>query len=196
MSDTLIVPTYRLDLPALPMTAYLLPEAGPDARQDFLSLLHSPGETWISAYGFTLQEMFEEIKAADANGIPVHILLDHTQATGHAEAPLVKDLAGSLVHGDVTITTAGIGSASKSAIWHCKGMVVAPVDGGEAHCWSGSVNFSASGWDQGNHAFRFRCDAWATAYIAQFLRHRQYAREFEPQYQVVTATTVVIATQG
>jgi hypothetical protein len=43
---------------------YFLPEDGNAAKQKFLELLHNFTEVWISAYGFTLQEMFDELKAA------------------------------------------------------------------------------------------------------------------------------------
>jgi hypothetical protein len=165
-------------------TDYFLPEDGAAAEAAFLELLQSPGETWVSAFGCTLAPLFDSVAAADAAGVPIHLLLDHSQSQGHAEAPKVKALAHTLRHGDLTITTAGGGSAEPSQIWHTKGMVVAAADGGAPWCWEGSVNFSASGWKQGNTARLFRSKEWAEAFIQQFTVHRDWARHYEPQYQL------------
>lgn len=165
-------------------TDYFLPEDGAAAEKQFLALLNKLSEVWISAFGFTLQPMFDELKKADAAGAKIHLLLDHSQAVGQAEAPKVKDLATHLKHGDLTITTAGIHSGAPAQIWHWKGMVVEPTDGQEKHCWEGSTNFSLSGWLQGNSARLFRSDAWAKAFVTQFDEHEAWARKNEPQYQV------------
>ena len=157
---------------------YFLPEDGDEAKQEFLGMLHDPQETYIAAYGFTLTQLIDEIIAADKAGVAVHILLDHLQATGHSEAPLVKHLHDSLTCGDLTITTAGPGGHSSSQIWHWKGMVVG------SKCWYGSVNFSDSGWNQGNGAQLFDAPLWASRFIEQFKLHRAWALANEPQYQV------------
>lgn len=162
---------------------FFLPEDGDAAKKEFLNLLSKLSEVWISAFSFTLQPMFDELKKADASGAKIHLLLDHSQSIGQAEASKVKDLAASLKHGDVTITTAGINSGAPDQIWHWKGLVVTPTDAKEKHCWEGSTNFSLSGWLQGNSARLFRSDAWAKVFIAQFEAHRAWARANEPQYQ-------------
>ncbi len=46
-------------------TDYFLPEDRPTAERDFLALLNQLTEVWISAYGFTLQPRFDELKQAD-----------------------------------------------------------------------------------------------------------------------------------
>ena len=168
-------------------TDYFLPEDGQAAEQRFLDLLGHLSEVWISAFGFTLQPMFDELKKADAAGATIHILLDHSQEVGKAEAPKVLDLVKSLRHGDVTITTAGIHSGAPSQIWHWKGMVVRPTDGKDPFCWEGSVNFSTSGWLQGNSARVFRSGPWAKVFVQQFEEHRAWAIAHEPQYQVLGA---------
>ena len=162
-------------------TDYFLPDDGPQAEQVFLSLIQHPAETWICAYGFTLQPLFDAIKAADAAGVKIHLLLDHSQSTGRAEAPKVKDLASSLKNGDVTITTAGLNSGAPSQIWHWKGLVVATE---VPTCWEGSTNFSASAWNQGNSARLFKSNEWARVFVAQFNAHRAWALANEPQYQL------------
>jgi len=180
---------------------YMLPEDGQLCKTEFLNLLNGGyDELWISAYGFTLRPMFDAIKAADARGVKVHLLLDHSQSQGRAELPLVKDLAASLKNGDLTITTAGLGSGKPSNIWHWKGLVAKFNDGNaDLHrfgsdpgrtqppvyfCWEGSTNFSAGAWDQGNSARIFANDEWALAFIEQQQRHIAWAVENEPQYQL------------
>ena len=178
---------------------YFLPEDGVAAQTEFLAVLSGNySELWISAYGFTLQPMFDAIKAADTRGVKCHILLDHTQEVGHAEAPLVKALAEALKNSDITITTAGINSGRPSNIWHIKGMVASFADGNTAlnrfggtletapafFNWEGSTNFSASAWTQGNTARIFSSDEWAKAFIAQQQAHIAWARANESQYQL------------
>jgi hypothetical protein len=179
---------------------YFLPEDGQACQTEFLNLLNGGyQELWICAYGFTLQAMFPALKVADAKGTKIHVLLDHTQESGRAEAPLVKDLASSLKNGDITITTAGLNSGKPSQIWHWKGLVARFDDGNSDisrfsaqangqppvyFCWQGSTNFSASAWDQGNDASIFANDQWALVFIAQQQQHIAWARANEPQYQI------------
>ena len=165
-------------------TDYFLPEDGKIAETKFLELLNNLTEVWICAFGFTLQPMFDELKKTDAKGAKLHILLDHSQEVGQAEAPKVQDLVANLKHGDVTITTAGVNSAHPDQIWHWKGFVVKPTGGKEFYCWEGSTNFSQSAWFQGNSARVFNSDLWGQTFIKQFEAHRAWALAHEPQYQV------------
>ena len=169
---------------SLTETDYLLPEDGDAAKKKFLELLNKLSEAWISAFGFTPQPMFDELKQADAAGAKIHLLLDHSRSVGQAEASKVKDLAASLKRGDLTITTAAINSGAPDQIWHWKGMVVTPTDAKEKHCWEGSENFTLSAWLQGNSARVFRSDPWANVFVRQFEAHRAWARANEPQYHV------------
>jgi hypothetical protein len=165
-------------------TDYFMPEDGPVAQKQFLELLANPGEVWMSAYSFTLQPMFEELLKADARGVKIHLLLDHSQEAGRAEASQVKNLAENLKHGDVTITTAGINSRAPAQIWHWKGFVVQQSGSSQYDCWEGSTNFSQSGWLQGNSARTFSSGIWAQKFIQQFEAHMAWALANEPQYQV------------
>jgi len=167
-------------------TDFFLPEDGATAEQKFLEFLNTQSETWICAFGFTLQPMFDAILKADANGVKIHILLDHSQSVGHAEAPKVKNLVANIKNGDVTITTAGIDSSKKSQIWHWKGMTTKSLDPTiENQCWEGSTNFSESAWYQGNSARIFNNNVWSQVFIDQFNLHKAWARENEPQYQLM-----------
>ena len=165
-------------------TDYFMPEDGPAARETFLELLANPSEVWMSAYSFTLQPMFQELLKADQRGVKIHLLLDHSQETGRAEASKVKNLAANLKHGDVTITTAGINSRVPAQIWHWKGFVVQQTDSGDYNCWEGSTNFSQSAWLQGNSARTFSSAVWAQKFVQQFELHKQWALANEPQYQI------------
>jgi hypothetical protein len=165
-------------------TDYFLPEDGTVAEGKFLELLQKFTEAWICAFGFTLQPMFQELKAADKAGAKIHVLLDHSQEAGKAEKPQVQDLVTNLKNGDVTITTAGVNSAKQDQIWHWKGMVVTAADGGEAYCWEGSTNFTNSAWFQGNSARMFRSSLWAQTFIKQFGIHKAWALANEPQFQI------------
>lgn len=163
---------------------YFLPEGGPAAKQRFLDILADPTLTkaYISAYSLTLAPCFDEIIAADARGVEFDILLDHSQSTGTAEAPLIANLVKTLKNSHITITTAGIGSGKPSSIYHWKAMVL--DDGAPTRiCWEGSTNFSAGGWDQGNSARVFRSNEWAATFVEKFLAHKVWARQNEPQYQ-------------
>jgi PLD-like domain len=180
-------------------TDYFLPEDGQIAEAKFLEILNNPGETWIGAFGFTLQPMFDAIKKADAAGVKVHILLDHSQSGGTAEHPKVQDLVNTLKNGDVTITTAGLNSDKPSQIWHFKGMVVRTAGdlGDQADAndfnWEGSTNFSESAWFQGNSARVFQSADWADVFIKQQEAHRAWALAHEPQYQLKPGDPVTAA---
>jgi hypothetical protein len=126
------------------------------------------GEVWMSPCSFTLQPMFDELLKADGRGVKIHLLLDHRQEAGRAEATKVKNLTANLKHGDVTITTAGINSRASSQIWHWKGFVVRPAGSDQYACWEGSTNFSQSGWLQGNSARTFASTIWAHKFIQIF----------------------------
>jgi len=161
---------------------YFLPEDGEMARKRFLELLSMPGECWVSAYGFNMPDMFDIIKKNDASGYPYHLLLDYMQSQGPSAKPLLKDLNHNIKNSDITLTTAGINSKKTSQIWHWKGLVK-HVEDGEPWCWEGSVNFSDSGWYQGNSARVFRSQIWADEFIKQNQIHKQWAIETHAQYQ-------------
>ncbi len=159
--------------------SYLLPGDGDEAQKDFLAQLNGQGETFLVAYGFTLDAMIGELLAAHAAGIPVHIYLDHTQSAGTAEKPQVQRLVEAGM--DVTIGTSPAGSAF---ICHTKGMVV--LDQPDTpYCWSGSVNFSASGWKQVNSVEVFRSKVWADHFLQQFSLLKSFAWTHEQKYQLM-----------
>lgn len=164
--------------------SYLLPGDGDEAQRDFLSLLKAEGETYLVAYGFTLDAMIGELLEAHASGIPVHIYLDHTQSAGTAEKPQVARLVQAGM--DVTIGTSPAGSAY---ICHTKGMVVLDQPA-SPYCWEGSCNFSASGWKQVNSVNTFRSPEWASHFIAQFNTLKAFAWSHEKKFQLLAEPVV------
>jgi len=176
-----------VELHGMDVTGYVLPSDGPLGREHFLNLLHAPGETWIADYGFTEEDLCKEIEAADASGVAVHLLLDRTQSAGTTERKALAELSLAMVHGDITISTAGPLSQKSSEIMHSKVMIVDDMSGGsEPWCWVGSVNFSESGWYQANVAFLFRSSAFAASFLEFFEKTKTWAREHIPQLAAKT----------
>jgi phosphatidylserine/phosphatidylglycerophosphate/cardiolipin synthase-like enzyme len=160
-------------------TVFLLPKDGELAQAEFLKALLSPFETYIIAYGFTLDAMIGEILAAHEAGILIHLYLDHTQSAGTAEKPQVQRLVNAGV--DVTI---GTSPAGRGFICHSKALVVLD-DTQNPYCWSGSVNFSPTGFKQVNTVEVRRSLIWATNFIEQFDNLKKWAWENEPDYQLI-----------
>lgn len=171
-----------LVLPDVALTVYTLPMDGTEAQARFLELLHAPGETWIADYGFNLPALAAELEQADAAGVPVHLLLDHTESTTPTERRILAAMVPLLRHGDVTISTAGPDSRSPSQIMHSKVLCTRDPAGGEDWCWLGSVNFTVPGWLESNTATLFRSDAWSRGvFVPWFERTRAWARAHVPQ---------------
>ena len=124
----------------------------------------------------------EEIRNADKNGVKVHCLIDRTQSAGPSEKDMLEALHKELVNSEIVITTAGVGSDVKGQIWHFKTLVT--LSPGGAQCWEGSVNFSSSGFSQGNTALIFTSDKFAQVIVDEFNRHKAWALENHPEYQL------------
>jgi phosphatidylserine/phosphatidylglycerophosphate/cardiolipin synthase-like enzyme len=164
------------------VTCYLLPQDGGQAKADFLAHLMNPGETWITAYAFTLPDMIHDLLDAHQKGIPLHIYLDHTQETGKAEQPLVQQLVDAGV--EVTMGTSPAGS---KFICRTKGIISDAVKGGAAvWCWEGSTNFSLSAWQQVNTAMVFSSQDWRNEFVAQWEALRDFARAKERNMQLMS----------
>lgn len=170
----------------VPHTYYFFPEDAESGIQAFLDLLHSPGETWVACFGFSFAPLIGEIIAADKSGVPIHLLLDRTQAAGPTERKEVKRLAESLQHGELTLTTAGGSSKTPGAIFHSKALVTAATDGGEFYCTTGSMNLTKPGPNEANITAFFRSDMFAYNFIASFNAHRDWARLHEARIQVMS----------
>jgi phosphatidylserine/phosphatidylglycerophosphate/cardiolipin synthase-like enzyme len=125
----------------------------------------------MKMYGFTLEPLLEVFIAKKQAGIAVQLLLDHTQAEGHAEKPIVdKAIAAGL---DVVI-----GTSCQRAILHNKYLI---IDG--AVVISGSFNFSVTAEKEGNCLYVFRWPDLAKRHLDDFTAARQWVLQHEPQYQ-------------
>lgn len=164
------------------VTCYLLPDDGQIAQQEFLKNLLDPGETWIIAYAFTLPDMINEIIAAHAKGIPLHLYLDYSQYKSKTETPLVQKLVQAGV--EVTVGTSPAGS---QYICHTKGIVSDAAPGGALWCWEGSTNFSLSAWKQVNTALVFSSQEWRDQFVAQFEALRNFAWANERNLQLMAS---------
>jgi phosphatidylserine/phosphatidylglycerophosphate/cardiolipin synthase-like enzyme len=165
------------------VTCYLLPQDGATAKAAFLKHLLDPGETWIIAYAFTLPDMIHDLLEAHTKGLPLHIYLDHSQAVGKVERPLVQQLVDAGI--EVTIGTSPVGS---KFICHTKGIVSDPASDGSGTlwCWEGSTNFSLSAWQQVNTAMVFASQEWRDEFVAQFEALRDFAWANERDMQLMS----------
>ena len=179
------------ELTVLKETDYQLPEDGPAYCDALLALLHSPSETFIRAFDFAWPGLFEEIRAADAAGIAGHILIDRREAIKPSEHALLACLVKGLKQWDVTLSSAGPGSAAPWSIEHDKALVVAPTDGGEWWCADGSANLDEAALRQANTARIFRSTLYATAFVEKFLIHRKWAWDTHPEWQITARPAVV-----
>ena len=165
-------------------TCFLLPEDGETAKQYLLQIFNEDiKEVYICAYGFNLDELLEEILKLDSKGIPVHMLVDFVQARGTYTWDKLVAFKSKLNNSDLTLTTAGVNSPNKSAIWHFKTISVIRNNSDPLN-WEGSVNFSNSGFEQGNSARLFTSKIWSDAFIQQFKIHKQWAIENAPHKQI------------
>lgn len=171
-----------IKVPSTPLTIFLFPEDHVIGKDAFLGLIANPHETYIFAYNFSLPELLQEIKKADDAGIAIHCLIDHVQFNGPSEKEAVTKLGLSLKHGEIIVTTAGVNSDAKGQIWHYKTIVTLNPEGPQ--CWEGSVNFSSSGFSQGNSAMLFTSQEYADAVVAEFKVHKEWALATHPEYQI------------
>jgi hypothetical protein len=158
---------------------FLLPDDGATARATFLEHLEDPYEMWIIAYSFTLEPMIDEIIANNTAGAPIHIYLDFSQSSGHAEAAQLQ----KLIHGGVEVTI-GTSPVGTQYICHTKGIVCDHTP--EPWCWEGSVNFSESGWSQVNTALLFNSTDYRNAFVNQFEHLRYFAWTQERSKQLMS----------
>jgi hypothetical protein len=165
------------------VTCYLLPDDGPASRAVFLQHLLNPGETWITAYAFTLPGMIQDLLQAHKQHIPLHLYLDYSQSVGKVEHPLVQQLVTAGL--EVTIGTSPAGSRF---ICHTKGIVSDPgTKSGSVWCWEGSTNFSVDAWQQVNTALVFASEPWRNEFVAQFEALRDFAWANERNLQLMKA---------
>lgn len=156
---------------------YYLPEDGVQAKIDLLKQFDSDNlkEIYIKAYALNSTDLLAKIKTTDTKGIPVYILADYVQARGQGSWNKLADLHNSLKHGELLLATAGVNSPSTGQIWHSKAITFVYKNTQSAINWEGSVNFSDSGFVQGNTARLFASKDWSSKFIEHFNVHRDWA---------------------
>jgi hypothetical protein len=150
----------------VPTTWYSLPREGAEAQADFLALLALPVETYVMAFTLTLAPAVSALEALAAAGVPVHVLLDRSQALMAYETPKVRAFMQAMPAGSVVLTTAGPDSPRPSVIEHrkslCKMTTPLPT------LWKGSANFTAEGFDEGNECSCCQSAEMAAEFISDF----------------------------
>jgi hypothetical protein len=158
-------------------TNYFLPDDSAAAQMAFLGAaggLAKGDEIFMMAYSFTWLPLMDALAKDEAAGAKVHLLLDRSESSTPAEKKAIALLTPVLPITDLTLTTAGSPSKKPSEIFHWKAFVVLHKDG-TATCWEGSVNFTASGWLEGNSARLFVDKDWAVMFVKYFAEHKAWA---------------------
>jgi len=173
-----------------PVATFSLPEDGELAESAFVGILNNTHETYLEMYGDTLPELFAAIEKADASGVAIHVLLDHTQSAGPTEHALLLAMIPRLNNTDITITTAGPDAQKSSQIAHRK--KIYDVSGNVAF---GSVNASHDGFfSQTNDLVSFNDLEYVAYAINKFQIRRDWARKHLPTAQLMPAVTVALPT--
>lgn len=136
---------------------------------------------YIKAYTLNWDDLFDKIKFIDQKGIPVYILTDYMQARTPSSWEKIVELHKFLKNGEIILTTAG-GERMPSQIWHSKAISFVSKD--ICQNWCGSVNFSNSGFYQGNTASLFESEIWSKEFIDHFEKHKKWALSEQPQKQI------------
>ncbi len=134
----------------------------------------------IMIYGFTLSPIVDALIAAKSNGLDVKMILDHTQAMGHAEKPELERMvaAGCRDGIDFLIGT----SPEHHAINHLKATF---LDG--QHVLQGSWNYSLSATQEYNSIETVTSPELATTFQQAFDFAWSWILANEQSYQTFTA---------
>ena len=164
---------------------FFMPEDGIIAQENLLKELSNIdlAAVYIKAYAFNWDDFLNKVKELDSKQIPVYILADYVQARGPGAWDKLVDLHKSLKYGSLILTTAGINSISTGQIWHSKAVSLVYRNRAPKN-WAGSVNFSASGWTQGNTSRLFESQTWSDEFIKHFKIHQSWALTNQPQKQI------------
>jgi hypothetical protein len=164
---------------------YFLPNDSKEAKTRLLEFMALPEETYISCYGFTLQEAYDAILELDAKGVKQSVLLDYSQGNGPSAKSKIKNLILNCKNAKIILTAAGPKSnRPTSAFFHIKGMVKIPSDKRKSPlCMDGSTNITVSGFSQTNTMRFFSNKAYADKFVEQHLEVRDWAIKTLPHYQ-------------
>lgn len=133
----------------------------------------------IAIYGFHLPNLLEVLIAKQKDGVGVHLVMDRTQAMGHAEHPEVDELIKNGV--DVVI-----GTSQKHRIMHNKFTVV-----DELEVEDGSWNYSESASLESNVQNYVRSKERAALFLDKWNEIHDWILKNEPKYQEVEASEKV-----
>ena len=135
---------------------------------DLLSLLQSAQRfIRVSAFGFTLAPVVDELVLAHGRGVDVKIILDSYQASGKA----AKVQVAKLQKAEVPLI---IGTSARGGIIHLKMLLV------DDAIWSGSWNFSKSANKQDNDVFLLQLPSgFNSKHLAKFEREWERLRAKE-----------------
>lgn len=143
-----------------------------DTQAVFLRFLQQAQTSiYIAIYGFHLPPAQDLLIAKAQAGVPVAIIMDHTQADGKYEAPEVQHL----IQGGCAVT---IGSSEKHHIMHHKFAVV-----DDLHVLAGSWNFSQSASLEDNFLQITSNTDHAALFIAKWHEMHDWMHQYEPQWQ-------------
>ena len=164
---------------------YFLPNDSKEAKARLLEFMALPEETYISCYGFTLQEAYDTILDLDSKGVKQSVLLDYSQGNGPSAKSKIKNLIANCNHAKIVLTAAGPKSnRPTSAFFHIKGMVKIPPDKRKAPlCMDGSTNITVSGFSQTNTMRFFSNKAYADKFVEHHTEVRDWALKTLPHYQ-------------
>jgi phosphatidylserine/phosphatidylglycerophosphate/cardiolipin synthase-like enzyme len=130
----------------------------------------------VLIYGFTLPDLVDVLIQKQHAGLSVGVVVDHTQASGATQEPLMQRLVDAGV--PVTITT------SHGAIMHEKCLLV-DLELGADHNASlavyGSWNFSRGANKQANHLQSDNDPSICAAFWQQYQQMQQYGVAHCPQ---------------
>ncbi|MCL6563383.1 MAG: hypothetical protein K6U87_10280 [Firmicutes bacterium] len=143
-----------------------------DTQGVFLDFLRqAQHEIRIAIYAWHLPPAVEILAAKVRAGVDVALVMDHSQATGHYEAPEVTQLvqAGCRV---------AIGTSQKHAILHHKFAVVDRL-----HVLAGSWNMSGAASREANYLQVVTNQDLASLFLAKWQELDTWIRRHEPQWQ-------------
>ncbi|HZT41451.1 MAG TPA: phospholipase D-like domain-containing protein [Chthonomonadaceae bacterium] len=126
---------------------------------------------YVEIYGYTFQEMTEALIAAKERGVQVRILFDHTQACGPAEKKQVALLAAAGI--EYWVGTSPV----RRQIRHSKFLIV-----DEEWVEVGSLNYSATAFDQCNTVLVLQDKEIAADLIRDWQEGKEWIEQNEPQY--------------
>ncbi len=134
----------------------------------------------VNIYALSSPALIDILIAQHQAGIDVHVVADHSQAVGHAEAPQIQRLANAGV--DTVIATSPTGN-----IDHEKVVIVDWLDGPDANNCAvgyGSYNFSESAQAERNYFEQTNDAARVARFFANWQSSHDWGVTHHPEWQI------------